>query len=137
MSEEARFAATGDIAGVMMARIASIVPVLPVPLIATVFDRAGNEALSRMELMGRVQALIELLIAKGVHVHIPRRDIDYAVEAGLRILTMRHLVLENAGLLSAAPKERVLIRYYANSIAHHFMNDVAGQAGAQSNVTAN
>jgi glycerol-3-phosphate O-acyltransferase len=128
MSEEARFAATGEIAALMMGRIAAIVPVLPVPLIATVFDRAGDEALSRMELMGRVQALIQALTTMNVHVHIPRRDIDYAVETGLRILTMRHLVLEEDGLLRAAPRERVLIRYYANSIAHH-LDGVAIPAG--------
>ncbi|MGL4437808.1 MAG: 1-acyl-sn-glycerol-3-phosphate acyltransferase [Bosea sp. (in: a-proteobacteria)] len=127
MDDEARFAATGDIAALMMRRIAAIVPVLPVPLIATVFDRAGDEAMSRMELMGRVQALIETLTERNVHVHIPRRDIDYAVEAGLRILTMRHLVLEEDGLLRAAPKERVLIRYYANSIAHHLGERAIGQ----------
>lgn len=126
MSEEARFAATGEIAAIMMGRIAAIVPVLPVPLIATVFDRAGDEPLSRLELLGRVQALIERLTARKVHVHVPRRDIDYALETGLRILTMRHLVLEEDGLLRASPTERVLIRYYANSIAHHLTDAAPG-----------
>lgn len=128
MSEETRFAATGEIAAVMMARIAKIVPVLPVPLLATVFEQAGDEALSRMELMGRVHALIQTLTAKGVHVHIPRKDVDYAVEAGLRILTMRHLVQEEDGLLKTAANERVLMRYYANSIAHHLGSAAASPA---------
>jgi glycerol-3-phosphate O-acyltransferase len=120
LDEQTRFEETGRLAAQLMDRIAHIVPVLPVPLLATVFERAGGEPLSRMELMARVQALIEDLRSRGVHVHVPRQDVDYAVEAGLRILTMRHLVVETDGLHAVAPQEAVIVRYYANSIAHHF-----------------
>ncbi len=125
--DAARFAVTGDIAAVMMQRVAAIVPVLPVPLIASVFDEAGEEQLSRIELMARVQGLIDTLRARGVHVHIPRRDVDYALEAGLRILTMRHLVIETDGLCQASPRERTVLRYYANSIAHHRQNGASAE----------
>jgi glycerol-3-phosphate O-acyltransferase len=120
LGDEARFEETGKLATLLMDRIAQIVPVLPVPLLATAFERAGGEPLSRMELMARVQALVETLRSRGVHVHVPRQDLAYAVEAGLRILTMRHLVTEADDLYAIAPKEAVIIRYYANSIAHHF-----------------
>jgi glycerol-3-phosphate O-acyltransferase len=120
LDEQTRFEETGRVAELLMARIAQIVPVLPVPLLATVLERAGGEALSRMELMARVQSLVEDLRARGVHVHVPRQDLDYAVESGLRILAMRHLVTEADGLYAIAPKEATIVRYYANSIAHHF-----------------
>jgi glycerol-3-phosphate O-acyltransferase len=120
LGEQDRFGQTGKIAEALMERIARIVPVLPVPLIATVFVQAGTQKLSRIELMSRVQTLIETLKTCGVHVHIPRQDVDYAVDAGLRILTMRHLVVDTDGFFSADPKETVMIGYYANSIAHHF-----------------
>lgn len=50
--------------------------------------------------------------------HIPRGDQDYAIEVGLRMLRMRHLVTEQDGLYGAEPEEAPLLRYYANSIAH-------------------
>ena len=39
---------------------------------------------------------------------------------GLRMLTLRHFVLEEDGSYRANPKELILLRYYANSIAHSF-----------------
>ena len=55
------------------------------------------------------------LAARGAHIHVPRADQDYAVEVGLRMLRLRRLVDETDGLYRADP---VLLRYYANSIAH-------------------
>ena len=36
------------------------------------------------------------------------------------MLTLRRLVEEKDGLYAANPAETVLLRYYANAIAHHF-----------------
>jgi glycerol-3-phosphate O-acyltransferase len=58
------------------------------------------------------------LTAAGAHVYIPRRDLDYAITAGLRTLILRHIVLESDGLYRANPDEALALRYYANSIAH-------------------
>jgi glycerol-3-phosphate O-acyltransferase len=120
LDETQRFEETDKIAKALMARIARIVPVLPVPLIATIFETAGSEALSLIDIKTRAQNLVETLRARGVHVHVPRQDLDYALEVGLRIMTMRHLVEETEGMLCVNPREAVLIRYYSNSIAHHF-----------------
>ena len=67
---------------------------------------------------GRVHALMNELEARGGHIHIPRQDREYAVEVGLRMLVLRHIVLEQDGLYRINPAENVLLRYYANSIAH-------------------
>jgi glycerol-3-phosphate O-acyltransferase len=102
----------------LMDAVGSIVPVLPVPLIATVFVRHGEQAISEMELKGEVGRLVEQLRARGAHVYVPRRDFDYAVHVGLRMLTLRRLVGEREGLFYAQSEELPLLRYYANSIAH-------------------
>ena len=60
-------------------------------------------------------------IGKPMHLdelHVPRADQDYAVEVGLRMLRLRRLVDETDGLYRAVPANVVLLRYYANSIAH-------------------
>lgn len=36
------------------------------------------------------------------------------------MLTLRHIVMEEKGLYRAAPDEQLILRYYANSIIHHF-----------------
>jgi len=102
----------------LMDAVGRIVPVLPVPLIATVFTRYGDKPISELELKVQVERLAEELRARGAHVYVPRRDFDYALNVGLRMLLLRHLVGERDGLYYARAEELPLLRYYANSIAH-------------------
>jgi glycerol-3-phosphate O-acyltransferase len=102
----------------LMDAVGRIVPVLPVPLIATVFTRHGDKAISELELKAEVGQLVEALRRRGAHVYVPRRDFDYAVNVGLRMLRLRRLVGERDGLYYAHAAELPLLRYYANSIAH-------------------
>lgn len=119
LNDAQRFASVGELGADLMAAVARVVPVLPVCLIATLFRQAPDESLSEIEIKARAGALMESLRSSGVHIHLPRGDMDYAVGAGLRMLTLRHLVLEADGLYRANPEEKVLIAYYANAIAHH------------------
>ncbi|MEW6689235.1 MAG: 1-acyl-sn-glycerol-3-phosphate acyltransferase [Pseudomonadota bacterium] len=98
--------------------VGKIVPVVPVPLIASVLLEAEDKPVSELELKSAVERLIEKLEARGAHVYIPRKDLDYAITVGLRMLTLRRLVENRDGLYSARPEEAALLRYYANSIAH-------------------
>jgi glycerol-3-phosphate O-acyltransferase len=102
----------------LMDAVGRIVPVLPVPLIATVFVNHGDKAISEMELKSGVSRLVETLQARGAHVYVPRKDFDYAVNVGLRMLRLRRMVGEREGLYYAQSEELPLLRYYANSIAH-------------------
>jgi len=121
LSREERFALTADLAAELMAAVGRVVPVVPVPLVATVLldrlDRGAPPA-DRLELKVAVQRLAERLEAAGALVYVPRRDRDYAVEVGLRMLTLRRVVEEREGLLVPRPEERPLLAYYARSIAH-------------------
>jgi len=94
------------------------VPVLPVPLVAMVLLRDARRAWSELELKAAVQDLMQHVEATGAHVYVPRSDRDYAITVGLRMLTLRHLVLEDDGLLHPNPAELNVLAYYANSIAH-------------------
>jgi glycerol-3-phosphate O-acyltransferase len=117
LEQEARFSEVERLAGVLMDKVGAVVPVLPVPLVATALLEAGAP-LSALELKARVLDLTRRLSAGGAHVHIPRGDLEYAIEVGLRMLRLRHLVAEAEGLYRAEPGEEPLLRYYANSIAH-------------------
>jgi len=102
----------------LMQAVGRIVPVVPVPLLATVFVGHPERKLSVLELKAEVERLLERLERSAAHVYVPRRDLDYALDVGLRMLFMRHLVDLNDGLYAARGEELPLLRYYANSIAH-------------------
>ena len=116
-SRDERFAAVGALANDLMARIARVVPVLPVSLVASVLADAPDRAWSELELKSEVLLRWRALEAGGAYVHVPRGDQDYAVSVGLRMLTLRHVVLADGGLFRQAPDEVPLLRYYANAIA--------------------
>jgi len=102
----------------LMQAVGRIVPVLPVPLIATVLVQRGERAISPFDLKTEVARLLDALHARGAHIYIPRQDFDYAINVGLRMLRLRKLVGEREGLVYAQSEELPLLRYYANSIAH-------------------
>jgi glycerol-3-phosphate O-acyltransferase len=118
LAPEERRIAMATLGNHLMDAVGRIVPVLPVPLIAAVFVRHGDKAISELELKGGVGELVEKLKARGAHVYVPRKDFDYAVNVGLRTLRLRRLVGEREGLYYAQSEEMPLLRYYANSIAH-------------------
>ena len=122
MDPAARFDAVERLGGELLDAVASAIPVVPVPLVATVFARNPERAMSELEIKVEVHSLIEELHRHGAYVHIPRGDRDYEVAVGLRMLTLRHFVEESDGIYRANEHARDMLRYYANSI-EHFLQD--------------
>jgi glycerol-3-phosphate O-acyltransferase len=118
LAPEPRFAEIGRLGNRLMYEVGRVVPALPVSLVATAILAGGERGLSGLEIKGAVFELMETLKAQDAHVHIPRQDQEYAVEVGLRMLLMRHLVLLQDGVYRPNAKETALLRYYANAIAH-------------------
>lgn len=130
LPDAARRAAVAQVGARLMQEIGQVVPVLPVPLVARVMLREPQRALAPLELKAAVQALMEQVEAAGGHVYVPRGDRDYAIDVGLRMLTLRRLVLEEDGLLRANPAELPVLAYYANSIARQAESETTtGPAG--------
>ena len=118
LDKDQRFEVIGRLAKDVMAEIASLVPVLPVSLIATVLLEA-REPLDELELKVRAHDLMAHFEGRGAKLYLPRGDRDYAFDVGLRMLELRHLVEEpEAGLFAAVAAERPVLAYYANAIAH-------------------
>ena len=118
LSQEERRERMAEFGAHLMGAVGAVVPVLPVPLMATVFVRNPARALSGIEIKAEIERMLARLDAAGAHVYVPRRDLDYALDAGLRMLTLRHLVEENEGLYTARASEQAMLAYYANSIEH-------------------
>jgi glycerol-3-phosphate O-acyltransferase len=94
----------------LMAAIAAVVPVLPVPLVARAL---GEGAASREELVARVENLIGRLAAAGAVQKLPPQGLAATVEEGLTPLIRRGLVTED---LQPVAAERALLAFYAASV---------------------
>ena len=111
----------------LMDRIGQIIPILPVAMVATIFrqtqtdssDSAANTpALSEIDIKVRVAQLAEQLSSRGAHLYIPRSNMDYAVTVGLRMLVLRHALLNDNGMYRLNTSDTQLLDFYAQSIAH-------------------
>jgi glycerol-3-phosphate O-acyltransferase len=106
------------LASELMAAISNIMPVVPVSSVAFVFAEKPHKTFSALEVKARVKALLDGLEKHGAHVYVPRKDLDYSIKVGLRMLTLRHIVIEENGLFRASEENTKILRFYANSIAH-------------------
>lgn len=115
----------------LMQRIGNITPILPVALVTTLFAKNPSKQFSMIELKAAVLDMLNYLESQGHRAYIPRGDYNYAVDVGVRMLTLRHILLEDAGMLSVKPTEHAIIEYYANSIAHLFKNKQTEQSSSR------
>ena len=105
-------AALGD---TLTGRIGRVVPVLPVSLIARVL--AGRtQPVASLDLKVLAHAELQALTRRGAHGHVPRASLDYGIEVGLRMLTLRRIVEETED--GYVVREGAVLEYYANAIAH-------------------
>ncbi|MEW5764283.1 MAG: 1-acyl-sn-glycerol-3-phosphate acyltransferase [Acidobacteriota bacterium] len=120
LPREERCARVAELGARLMEEVGAVIPVLPVSLVAAVFIREAGRPMALLGIKARVHALLGELEGRGARVYVPRKDRDYAVEVGLRMLVLRRLVLEEEGLYRAHPDEGPLLAYYANALAHFF-----------------
>ena len=128
MEREHRFSEVRNLAGELMAGIARVIPVLPVPLVATILLRAGEDGLNELGIKSEAWKLLGVLNSRGAHVYIPRNDEDYALTVGLQMLTLRRLVVQQDGIFRIVRKELPVLRYYAESIRHFLAPGGEGNA---------
>ncbi len=106
-------AAGGTVEGLgerLMGAIASVVPVLPVPLVARAL---GDGAVSREELAARVEAMVAGLRAAGAVLKLPPPGGASVLDEGLGPLIRRGLVTD---ALQPVAAERALLDFYAASV---------------------
>ena len=97
-------------------RIESVMPVLPVPLIASILQDRG--ALSRTDLIAETSTRLAKLSAYGARLPTKEESPDEIVDAGLRVLTLRRIVQIEGDLISPVKHETSTVAFYANTIRH-------------------
>ena len=118
VEREARFAEVRVLADHLMERIADIMPVLPVPLMATVIRGRGDEGVTKTEARAAAFEILETLAARPGEPDIPRDDWEPAVELGVQLLIQRRMVKADKGRQRILEPRRHFVDYYANSIGH-------------------
>lgn len=109
---------TANLGRELMQQVGQVVPILPVSLISTVLLEHLHTPLGQEQVQTLARAELDRLLAKGAHMHIPRKNLDYAVEIGLRMLILRRALVLKNGLYHFKADQLELIQYYANAIAH-------------------
>jgi glycerol-3-phosphate O-acyltransferase len=102
----------------LMGRVGKVIPILPASLVARVFLTNQKSELTKEAIIHKCNVALERLFANGAYMHIPHKNFEYAVEVGLRMFVLRHALILEDGKYRLQPKERQLITYYANAIAH-------------------
>jgi len=116
LAQDERFKQVEKLAGELMQRVARMVPVLPIPLVAEAL-LAAPAGVTDFDLKARIYQRIEFLQAKGAVIMVPAHTRAYTVDTALDMLKLRHLVIEQDGRHAAAPEGRDVLAYYANSLS--------------------
>ena len=118
LDKDKRILSVKELAFNLMDAVGRIIPVAPVSLISTVFIQNPDGRFSELEIASRVQELILKLKKSRAHIYKPRSDWTYAIQVGLRMLILRHIVVQEDNSYRAVPEELDILNFYANSIGH-------------------
>lgn len=118
LDRDARFQEVERLAGELMARIAEVVPILPVPLVARVLLTAGDDWLDSFEVKRRVHDLIAELQANGAPIRDNEIPKERTLDRAMDMFRYRGMVQEDQQRFRLDPRSRDLTEFYANSIAH-------------------
>ena len=105
-----------DIAATLMARIGGAIPVLPVPLMASVLVEAET-AMTRTEIMDAMRDRAERIAGAGGHLFLPDTGGAGTFAEAFSQLNLREIVEEEDGHYTVQPGKMPILRYYAASLS--------------------
>ncbi len=118
LAQQPRFEAVSQLADALMERVASVVPVLPVPLLASIALESRDNWESALTLKARAVERIEQLRERGAPIRISPGACESVLSNALNTLRARKMLEQRSdGLLRATPAASDILNYYANSIS--------------------
>jgi glycerol-3-phosphate O-acyltransferase len=117
LSKDERRARIAAFTDEMMARVAALVPVTPLCLVAR--SLLAHAPTSRAALEQAVESDMQSLEARGVEVIGREQGPAWLVDGALLRWELRHMFEIRDGVIRVMPGNEPVLRYYANAIAHH------------------
>ena len=107
-----------SLADAVMDEIGSLIPVTPVPLACAAIQSLDGDFIGRHALLDRMAALRDVLLELNARVLRADRSIEETFDRAWRMLSMRRILVAEGSGFAVMPRQRPLVQYYANSIAH-------------------
>jgi glycerol-3-phosphate O-acyltransferase len=102
----------------VMSRIGLLIPVTPVSLACAAIQSFDRDFIPRRDLLDRMAEMQNALVELNGRVVRQDRAIDETFDRAWRMLRMRRVLVSAGEGYAVLPKQRELVSYYANSIAH-------------------
>jgi glycerol-3-phosphate O-acyltransferase len=102
----------------MMSRIGAIIPVTPVTLACAAIQSLDSDFIPRGKLIERMSDMRDVLGELNARTIRSEGPIEETFDRAWKMLSMRKILMETADGYAVMPKNRTLVSYYANSIAH-------------------
>ncbi|MBC7790234.1 MAG: 1-acyl-sn-glycerol-3-phosphate acyltransferase [Anaerolineae bacterium] len=118
ISRPERLAEVRGLANEVMSRIGALIPVTPVALACAAIQSLGGDFISRDDLLGRMAEMRDVLLELNARVLRADQNISETFERAWRMLSMRKILVGVGSGYLVLPRQKELVSYYANSIAH-------------------
>ena len=102
----------------MMSRIGAIIPVTPVTLACAAIQSLDSDFISRSKLIERMSDMRDVLGELNARTIRAEGPIEETFDRAWKMLSMRKMLIETEDGYAVMPRNRGLVSYYANSIAH-------------------
>jgi glycerol-3-phosphate O-acyltransferase len=102
----------------MMSRIGVIIPVTPVSLACAAIQSLDSDFISRKKLIERMSDMRDVLGELNARTIRAEGPIEETFDRAWKMLSMRRMLVQTEDGYAVMPRNRTLISYYANSIAH-------------------
>jgi glycerol-3-phosphate O-acyltransferase len=113
-----RLARVQQLSDSIMTIIGSLIPVTPVALACAAIQSLDADFLPRTRLLRRMEEMRDALLELNGRVIRGDRDIAETFDRAWRMLRMRRILVQAGDGFAVSPRNRGLVSYYANSIAH-------------------
>lgn len=118
LSRPDRLARVQSLSDGVMSRIGQLIPVTPVPLACAAIQSLEGDYLAERSLLARMEELRDVLVELNGRVIRGDRSVEDTFERAWRMLHMRRILVRSGEGYAVLPRNRELVSYYANSIAH-------------------
>lgn len=113
-----RLARVQSLADSVLSEIAQLIPVTPVTLACAAIQSFDGDFIPHAQLIERMREMRDVLHELNARVVHRDGSVEEIFDRAWRMLSMRRILVKSGAGYSVLPRNRPLVTYYANSVAH-------------------